>query len=93
MIKKTIQRSDDLYIQFTDTELKQLNITEGDKFSWKIQDDNTVVLEKFVKLDIELSDFSREVLEFLIAESIEKDISVNDVICNVLEKIVTEDNN
>jgi len=56
MIKKTVQRSDELYIQFTDDELKQLNISKGDKFSWKIQDNNSVLLEKFVNLDIELSE-------------------------------------
>ena len=90
MIKKTIQRSDELYIQFTDEELKQLNISEGDKFSWKIQDDGSIFLEKFVKLDIELSELSREVLEYLVTESIEKDIPVNDVVCQVLEKITVE---
>jgi len=90
MIKKTVQRSDELYIQFTDEELKQLNISEGDKFSWKIQDDGSIFLEKFVKLDIELSELSREVLEYLVTESIEKDIPVNDVVCQVLEKITVE---
>jgi hypothetical protein len=90
MIKKTVQRSDELYIQFTDEELKQLNISEGDKFSWKIQEDGSIFLEKFVKLDIELSELSREVLEYLVTESIEKDIPVNDVVCQVLEKITVE---
>lgn len=90
MIKKTVQRSDELYIQFTDEELKQLNISEGDKFSWKIQEDGSIFLEKFVKLEIELSELSREVLEYLVTESIEKDIPVNDVVCQVLEKITVE---
>lgn len=90
MIKKTVQRSDELYIQFTDEELKQLNVSEGDKFSWKIQEDGSIFLEKFVKLDIELSELSREVLEYLVTESIEKDIPVNDVVCQVLEKITVE---
>jgi len=91
MIKKTVQRSDELYIQFTDDELKQLNISKGDKFSWKIQDNNSVLLEKFVNLDIELSELSREVLELLVTESVERDISVNDVICEILESFVVKD--
>jgi hypothetical protein len=33
-----------------------------------------------------LSEFERELLEFLIQESCDKDISINDVISNILEK-------
>jgi hypothetical protein len=83
-IKKTIKRSNDLYFEFTEDELARLNVAPGDKFSVEIAD-NEVVLKKYVPLEIELADFSRETLEWLIAESAEKDISINDVICEVLE--------
>jgi hypothetical protein len=85
MITKKVQRSEDLYIQFTDEELKSLNIEPGDKFSWEIENES-LVLKKFVSLDVDISEWSREVLEMLIVESVEKDVSVNDVICNILDK-------
>ena len=84
MITKKAQRSEELYIQFTDEELKALNIKAGDKFSWEVED-NSLVLKKFASLDVDISEWSREVLEMLIVESIEKDISVNEVICNILD--------
>ena len=90
MIKKTVQRSEDLFVQFTPEELKELDIKEGDKFSWNITEDGNVALKKFETIDINLGDFNRDVLEFIIAESCEKDISVNDVISNILEQAVKE---
>jgi len=83
--KKTVQRSDDYFIQFTDSELKALGIKPGDKFSWEIEGES-VMLKKYVPLEIDLADFSRDTLEFLIALSIKKDLSVNDVICELLEQ-------
>lgn len=89
MIKKTVQRSEDCFVQFTEEELSQLNIKAGDKFSCEIED-NSVVLKKFASIDIDISEWSREVLEMLISDSIEKDISVNDVICNIVENRIQQ---
>jgi|694.fasta_scaffold00095_51 hypothetical protein len=86
-MQKKILRSEDLYIQFSKEELAALNINEGDKFSWKETEDG-ILLQKFVPLDIDLNDFDRGALEMLISLSVEKDISVNDVINDILEKFV-----
>ncbi len=83
--KKTVQRSEDCFVQFTEDELNDLNIKPGDKFSCKIEGDS-VLLTRYATLEIDLSDLSREVLEFLIKESVDTDASVNDVIANILEK-------
>ena len=85
MIKKTVQRSEDCFVQFTDEELQQLGIKAGDKFSCSIEN-NSVILKKFETIDIDLSELSRDILEMIIADSVEKDISVNEVIGNILEK-------
>mgnify|MGYP000892561029 CR=1 FL=1 len=85
MIKKTVQRSEECFIQFTEDELLELNIKAGDKFSCSMEN-NSVVLKKFKTLEIDLSEFSREMLEMLIADSVEKDVSVNEIISNILEK-------
>ena len=91
MIKKTIQRSEDLFVQFTDEELAALNIKPGDKFSCKVEDD-LILLQKYSTLEIDLSEFSRETLEMLIADSVKKDISVNQVIENILQSYIEQNN-
>lgn len=84
-IKKTLEPTGDLCIKFTDEEMKTLNIHEGDKFSWKEHEDG-ILLQKYTTIDIDISEWSRDVLEMVIKDSCEKDISVNEVICEYLEK-------
>jgi hypothetical protein len=85
MIKKTIEPTGDVCLKFTEDELTQLNIKQGDKFSIK-ETDGGILLQKFATVDINLSELDKELLEFLIQESCDKDISVNEVISDLLEK-------
>jgi hypothetical protein len=85
MIKKTIEPTGDVCVKFTEDELAQLNIKQGDKFSIK-ETDEGILLQKFATVDIDLSELDKELLEFLITESCDKDISVNQVISDLLEK-------
>jgi len=85
MIKKTIEPTGDVCVKFSEDELTQLNIKQGDKFSIK-ETDEGILLQKFATVDINLSELDRELLEFLIQESCNKDISINEVISDLLEK-------
>jgi bifunctional DNA-binding transcriptional regulator/antitoxin component of YhaV-PrlF toxin-antitoxin module len=85
MIKKLLEPTGDVCVKFTEDELISLNIKQGDKFSFKETEDG-ILLEKFASIDIDLSDFNRDVLEYLIQISCEKDISINDVVSEILEK-------
>jgi hypothetical protein len=87
MIKKTVQRSEECFIQFTEDELLELNIKAGDKFSCSIED-GSVVLKKFETIELDMSEWSRESLEVLISKSVEEDISINEVISNILEQML-----
>jgi hypothetical protein len=89
MIKKTIEPTGDVCVKFTEDELAKLNIKQGDKFSIK-ESDEGILLEKFSTIDIDLAQFERELLEFLIQESCDKDISINEVISDILEKILEQ---
>jgi len=91
MIKKTIEPTGELCVKFTEDELEKLNIKQGDKFSIKEQD-NGILLEKFATIELDLWEFKRDILEFLLKESCEKDISVNEVISNIMEKVIENDN-
>jgi phosphoribosylformylglycinamidine (FGAM) synthase PurS component len=90
MIKKELLPTNDLYIQFTEEELKELDMNPGDKFDVKLQDDGSIKLSKYIKMELETADWPREFLELLIKESCEKDISVNTVICDILKEHLNE---
>lgn len=86
MIKKVLQPTNDAYIQFTEEELQEIGVGAGTKFSVKHHDDGSIELRPYVKMEIDTQDWSRELLEMLISESCEQDISVNDVITNLLRE-------
>jgi hypothetical protein len=88
-IPKTVKVKEDYYIEFTDEELQALNIEKGQKFSCKIEDGG-LMLTPFAKMEIEIGDWDREVLEMLIQDSCEQDISVNEVISNLLEEVIKD---
>jgi hypothetical protein len=90
-IAKTVLKKEDYYIQFTDEEMAELNIKPGQKFSCELKDGG-LQLTPFVKVELEMGDWPREVLELLIQESCEKDISVNDVICDLLKEVIKDGN-
>lgn len=86
MTKKVLQPTNDAYIQFTEEELQEIGAGPGTKFSVKHHDDGSIELRPYVKVEIEISDWPRELLEMIITESVEKDISANDVITNLLKE-------
>jgi len=86
MTKKVLQPTNDAYIQFTEEELQEIGAGPGTKFSVKLHDDGSIELRPYVKMEIEISDWPRELLEMIISDSCEQDISVNDVITDLLKK-------
>ena len=82
---KKVQEKKELFIQFSDEEMQELGWEEGQKLSFKFDEvTKSITLEPFVKMELDISEWDREILEFLIVESCEKDISVNEVINEVL---------
>jgi hypothetical protein len=87
-MKKTLQPTGDMMIAFTEDELRELNIKEGDKFDFKLQEDGSVKLDKYVDLELDMADWPREVLEMLVKRSCESDVSVNEVLIEILEEAI-----
>lgn len=86
---KKVQEKKELYIQFSDEEMQELGWEEGQKLSFKFDEETkSITLEPFVKMEIEISEWPREILEFLIQESCDKDISVNEIINETLLKFI-----
>ena len=86
-ICKVVEPTGDLCIKFTDEELNRLGIKKGDKFSFK-EDGDGILLQKYGTIDIDLSELSRETLEMMIKTSCDEDISINEVVSNILEKAI-----
>jgi len=85
-VKKVLEKKD-LYIQFSEEEMQELGWEEGQKLSFKFNEETkAITLEPFVKMDLDIGEWSREILEFLIGQSCERDISVNEVINEVLKE-------
>jgi hypothetical protein len=85
MNTKTIEPTGDVCIKFTDEEMSELGISLGDKFTIKEEKDGSILLQKFANMEIDISEWSRDILEELISESCERDVSVNEVISDILE--------
>lgn len=86
MIKKTLQPTNDMYLQFTEDELQTLNMKPGDKFDVKHYEDGSIELRPYAKMEIDMEDWPREALEEIIKQSCEQDISANEVISNLLKQ-------
>jgi hypothetical protein len=86
MIKKVLQPTNDVYIQFTEEELSSIGAGPGTKFETMIHDDGSIELRPYVSIELDMVDWPREVLEMIIKMSCEEDISANDVINNLLKE-------
>lgn len=89
-IIKKVEPTNDVCVKFTEEEMEKLNISPGDKFTVHLEDGG-ILLKKFVKIEIDMSDWSREMLEDLIDVSCKEDISINEVISNAIKKNIPED--
>jgi hypothetical protein len=87
-IQKTVQKKEDLFIEFTQEEMDTLGIKPHDKFEVEIQDDQTLVFKKFAKIDINLSEFDKSTLEMLVSESIDKQVPVDEIIRETLKSYI-----
>jgi hypothetical protein len=86
---KTLQPSKDMFIQFTEDELLELNIQAGDKFT-AIPKEDGVFLEKMAEIELDLEEFPEEIKDMLIVKSIEDQIPVDEVINNLLKDFLAE---
>ena len=85
-VKKVLEKKD-LYIQFSEEEMQELGWEEGQKLSLDLDEETgSITLKPFVKMELDIDSWPKELLLFLIQESCEKDVSVNEVISNTLEQ-------
>lgn len=82
---KTIKEKKDLYIEFTDEEIKEMGWEENQKLSMTLTDDGGIIVKPWVKVDIDITNWPKEILLMLIEKSLEEDKTINQVIVDVIE--------
>lgn len=85
MIKKTLQPTNELCIQFSDEEIQELGLEQGQRFEVQLTEEGAIKLIPFAKIELELEDWPRKALEAIIKESCERDISAGDVIVDMIK--------
>jgi bifunctional DNA-binding transcriptional regulator/antitoxin component of YhaV-PrlF toxin-antitoxin module len=85
MITKELIQSKDAYLQFTEDELLEFGIKQGDKFSVKLQDDG-FLLEKYKEIELDLDDLDIHTFKMLVLKSFEEDKTCNQVLIDVLKE-------
>jgi hypothetical protein len=84
---KKVQEKTELFLQFSEEEIEEIGWKKGQKLSLDLDEETgTITLKPFVKMELDMDGWPKELLLFLIQESCEKDVSVNEVISNTLEQ-------
>ena len=88
---KKVQEKKELFLQFSEEEMQEMGWEEGQKLSFKFDEDTkAITIEPFVKMDIDIGEWDREILEYLVGESCDRDVSVNEIINESLEKMINK---
>jgi hypothetical protein len=89
-LHKTVQKREEYFVAFTDEESQALGISAGDKFEI-IEEADGILLKKFGTIDLDIDAFDKETLAFLVAESFRMKAPVEEVICEILTKVLEEE--
>jgi len=87
---KKVQEKRDTFIQFSEEEIEEMGWEQNQKLSVEIRDDGTITLQPYAKMEIEIGTWPRETLEYLVGESCDRDVSVNDIITEVLTEYIKD---
>lgn len=92
-MQKKIIKQEEFLVQFSEEEIQSLGWEKCQKLSVELLKDGSVMLSPHKKVEVDISDWSREVLETLICKSCEQDVSVNEVIEEILDKQLKHESN
>jgi bifunctional DNA-binding transcriptional regulator/antitoxin component of YhaV-PrlF toxin-antitoxin module len=87
MITKELIPSKDAYLQFTEDELLQFGIKQGDKFEVKYQDDG-ILLQKYKEIEFDIDDLDIHTLKILVLKSFQEDKTCNEVLIDILTEFM-----
>jgi bifunctional DNA-binding transcriptional regulator/antitoxin component of YhaV-PrlF toxin-antitoxin module len=82
---KTVKEKKDLYIEFSEEEIKELGWKENQKLSIDLEGDG-IIIKPWVTMEIDTSNWPKEIFQLLVDLSLEQDKTVNDVIVDLITK-------
>lgn len=82
---KIVKEKKELYIEFSEDEIAELGWEQNQKLSITADDDGTITIKPWVKVDIDMTNWPKELLQLLIDKSLEEDKTVNQVIVDLIE--------
>ena len=88
---KKVQEKKELFLQFSEEEMQEMGWEEGQKLSLKFDEETkAITIEPFVKMNIDIGEWDREILEYLVGESCDRDVPVNEIINESLDKMINK---
>lgn len=85
---KTVKEKKDLYIEFSDEEIKELGWKDNQKLTIEVDKNNSICIKPWVTLEIDTSTWPKEIYKMLVDLSLEQDKSVNEIIVDIISKSV-----
>jgi hypothetical protein len=71
--------------------MQELNFKKGDKFEWIDLGDGSYKLEKWAEVEIDIENYSKEVLKMLVKHSLENDCTMNETFNDLLKKALEDE--
>lgn len=86
-VQKKITTKTVSVIEFTEEEVEELGLRPDWNYSLS-EDNGKILLVPYKEVEIEFESFDKKTLIYLIEESVEKDISINEVVSEILQQMV-----
>lgn len=82
---KIVKEKKELYIEFSEDEIAELGWEQNQKLSITADKDGVITIKPWVKIDIDMTGWPKEIFELLVEKSLEEDKTVNQVIVDLIE--------
>jgi hypothetical protein len=86
---KIVKEKKDLYIEFSEEELQELGWKDNQKLSLDVEG-NSIMIKPWVNVEIDTTDWPKEIYQMLVDLSLEQDKTVNEIIVDLITKAVNK---
>ena len=88
---KIVKEKRELYIDFSEEEIQELGWKDNQKLSIDLEGES-IVIKPWVSVEIDTSNWPKEIFEMLVQISLEQDKTVNEIIVDLITKAVKNNN-
>lgn len=86
---KIVKEKKELYIEFSEEEIKELGWKDNQKLSIDLEGES-IIIKPWVTMELDTSNWPKEIFELLVQMSLEQDKTVNDVIVDIITKSINK---